>query len=65
MPSSWYIFLIHWVADKLLHNYNLYLITSAGALNISWAKVLEAPIIKVESILNLLFLNSNFYFNFS
>ena len=48
-----------------MHNYNLYLITSAGALKKSWANVLEAPIITVESILNSLFLNSNFYFNFS
>lgn len=56
---------MHYVAVKFLHNYNLYLITSAGALNASCARVLADPIIIVDYILNSWFLNCNNSFNFS
>jgi len=48
-PSSLTIPLTHSDTVNYLHNYNLCLITSVGAIKKSWTNVVSAPIEAVEN----------------
>ena len=53
------------LAVKFLHNCSLYLITSHGVIKKSCAKVVEAPINKVDAKSNDSFLNCSYCFIYS